>query len=339
MADRKLTFLMEVELPPYCFLSEAVEWVAFGRVPQVLHHSDGSTDEAVDYRFYWREMPDNFRPTMEYPWFDPLEFESLGVPVDKKYFAAAEKCAFEFVDDLPNRIAEFESKEPAFVENEDGSTFDFWKKMANDSREKLLELGPLKEFVDAVEAGFTPHQEIACAKLFQCLAKGEIGSEAIDYDRWDQMVEDGEYEAAARFEAVPPEAYSLDFDWMGDEILIAGRKFVALRVKTADVLKNRSFLLHTGMAVTVERFGAFYMSGNASRSSPQAKRGRRTAVDWSLMKSHLTQLALSNELPDGKENCIYALIVFAEKELGRAPSRTTVQRNMATELDALYAQT
>ena len=131
LAEAKLTFLMEVELPPYCFLSEAVEWVAFGRVPQMLHYSDGSTDEAVDYRFFWREMPDNFQPTMEYPWFDALEFESLGVPVEKEYFAAAEKCAFEYVDDLPKRIADYEAREPSIVENDDSSTFDIWKKLAN----------------------------------------------------------------------------------------------------------------------------------------------------------------------------------------------------------------
>lgn len=328
---------MEVELPPYCFLSEAVEWIAFGRVPQMQHHSDGSTDEAIDYRFYWREMPDNFQPSFEYPWFDALEFQSLGVPVEKGYFAAAEKCALEYVDNLPKQIADYEAKEPSIVENDDGSTFDIWKKLANDYREKLSELGPLKEFVDTVEAGFTPYQEIACAKLFQCLARGEIVGEAVDYDRWHKMVEDGEYEAAARFEAVPPTAFSLDFDWMGNEISIEGRKFVALRIKTADVLKNRSFLLQEGKAETVARFGAFYMSGNTSSSSPQAKRGRRTVVNWPLMKSHLTQLASRNELPDGKENCIYALIAFAEKELGRAPSRTAVQRNLAAELDALYA--
>ncbi len=329
---------MEVELPPYCFMSEAVEWIAFGRVPQMQHHSDGSTEEPVDYRFFWREMPDNFQPSFEYPWFDALEFESLGVPVEKGYFAAAEKCAFEFLDSLPRQIEEYEAKEPTLIENEDGSTFDLWKKMASDNRRKLVELGPLKDLVDSVEAGFKSHREIACAKLFQCLVKGEINSEAIDFERWDEMVEGGEYEAAAKFETVPPKAFSLGFDWMGNEIAIAGRKFVALRVKTAEVLNHRGFLLQEGKAVSVERFGAFYLSGNPSRSSPQAKRGRRAIVDWALMKSHLTQLALANELPDGKENCIYALIAFAERELGRAPSRTTVQRNMGAELDALYAQ-
>lgn len=339
MAEGKLTFLMEVELPPYCFLSEAVEWVAFGRVPQMQYHSDGSTDEPVDHRFFWREMPDNFQPSFEYPWFDRLEFESLGVPVDLEYFSAAEKCAFEYVHTLPNRIAEYEAKAPSIIEDDDGSTFDLWEKMAGDLREKFRELGPLQELVDSVEAGFRPYQEIACAKLFQQLVQGEIQSQAIDHERWDQMAEDDEYEAAAKFQNIPPDAYSLDFDWMGNEISIEGRKHVALRVKTADLLRHRSFLLQPGKSISVERFGAFYMSGNAGRSSlAQVNRGRGTVVDWSLMKSHLQQLALRNELPEGKESCIYVLIAFAENELGKSPSRTSVQRNLADDLNALYAQ-
>ncbi|MDW3182112.1 hypothetical protein [Roseobacter sp.] len=152
---------MEVELPPFCFLSEAVEWVAFGRVPQMQYHSDGSTDEPVDYRFFWREMPDNFQPNYEYPWFDRLEFESLGVPIDEEYFRAAEKCAFEYVDNLPKQIAEYEAKEPSFIEDDDGSTFDLWKKMADDFRDKLKELGPLQDLVNSVEARFRPLSDVS----------------------------------------------------------------------------------------------------------------------------------------------------------------------------------
>jgi hypothetical protein len=338
LAEEKLTFLTEVELPPYCYLSEAVEWVAFGRVPQMGHHSAETTDEVVDYRFYWRDMPDNFQPSFEYPWFDPLEFESLGVPVDEEYFKAAEKCAYEFVDSLADKIAEYEAKEPSYVEEKDGSFFNIWSRMAEGDRATLKELGPLQELVESVEARFVPHQEVACAKLFQLLAVGKIPSQAIDYDRWEQLADDNKYEAGARFEDIPSDAYSLSFDWMGNEISIGGRRHVALRVRTADILKHREFLLQSGKSISVARFGAFYISGNASRSNLQTRRGRRTVVDWALIKSHLRQMALSNQLPDGKENCIYELIAFAEKELGKSPSRTSVQRNMAEELNAHYAQ-
>lgn len=336
MADEKLTFLTEVELPPYCFMSEAVEWVAFGRVPQIQYHEDSSSDDAFDYRFYWREMPDNFRPSTEYRWFDRLEFESLGVQMDEDYFRAAEKCAFEDLDALPDRISEFEAREPVFLEEE--PTINIWKKLADQYREKLSELGPLQKLVDSVEAGFTPHQEVACAKLFQLLVQGKVRSEALNIERWERLAEDDEYELAARFEEVPSDSYSLNHDWMGDEIIIGELRHVALRVKTADILTHRSFLLQAGKSISVQRFGAFYMSDNVGRTNLKAKKGRRSVVDWSAINVYLSGLVARDELPEGKENYIYELIAFAERELGKTPSRTAVQRNMASHLDAIYSQ-
>jgi hypothetical protein len=157
LAENKPTFLTEVELPPYCFLSEAVEWIAFGRVPQMQYHSDGSSDEVVDYRFYWQEMPENFEPHFHSSWFDRLEFESLGVPVTEEYFDAAEKCFLEFTHDLPKRIKDYESKKEIYIEQEDGTTINFYAKLASEARAKLLKLAPLQSLVDEVEARFKPH--------------------------------------------------------------------------------------------------------------------------------------------------------------------------------------
>jgi hypothetical protein len=94
LAENKLTFLTEVELPDYCFMSEAVEWIAFGRVPQIQHSEFEQPGEVVDSRFY--------------PWFDRLEFELLGIPVTEDYFKAAEKCHFEDFGFVPSDITEAE---------------------------------------------------------------------------------------------------------------------------------------------------------------------------------------------------------------------------------------
>lgn len=337
MTEERLTFLTEVELPPYCFMSEAVEWIAFGRVPQLQYHADSSTDGVVDYRFYWREMPDNFEPHVEYPWFDRLEFESLGVPMPAGYIEAAEKCAFEHVRDLPKRIADYEAKKASFAEFGDEAAINVWQKLADDCRTKLDEIGHLQDFVDTVETNFDVPRDIACAKLFQLLVTGGVSSEALDLVRWESFVNQGDYKSGAEFVDVPPIAYDLSFDWMKNEIVVDDTKFVALRVKTSDLLKNSQFLFNAGTQISVERFGAFYTSRSGGRSVKKSRVGRRSVVDWAKMKAHLERLALAGSLPDGKENCIYELIAFAESELGRTPSRTAVQRNLSAELDAYYA--
>jgi hypothetical protein len=338
LADEKLTFLMEVELPPYCFLTEAVDWVAFGRVPQMQHHSDGSTDDSVDFRFDWREMPDNFEPHFIYPWFERPEFESLGIPVTEAYFSAAEKCFSEFVTELPKRIAEYEAKEPMLIEREDGSTIDFYEKSAKEYRLKLAELGPLQSIVDEVEAQFKPYYDVACAKLFQLLALGEIKCQSLNLDRWERVYDDGNFKEAALFEEVPSSAFSLDRDWRTNELELEGERHGALRVATQDILRNRTVLLQSGKPISVERFGAFYISRDTARTTRRAKAGRRSVVDWKLLQSRLEEMARSDALPEGKESCIYELIAFAESELGKGPSRTAVQRNLRHQLDALYAQ-
>lgn len=338
MAEDKLTFLTEVELPPYCFLSEAVEWIAFGRVPQMQHELDHYSDETIDVRFYWREMPDNFQPQFEYPWFDRLEFESLDIPISEAYFDAVEKCFMESVRDIPERIAEYESKEKLLIKKDDGSTLDFYQQQITDARAKLAELGPLQSMVDQIEAQFKPHYDVACAKLFQFLVLGEITCQSLNMERWERLVEEDKYQEAAQFDDIPPTEFSLGMDWAKNEIQLGGARHGALRVSIKDILDNRSTLLQSGKPLSVERFGAFYKSSNAGRTNKRAKVGRRTVINWDALKIRLKEMSNNGTLPERKENCIYELIVFSEAELGKGPSRTAVQRNLGLELDALYAQ-
>lgn len=333
-----VTYLMQVELPEYCFLSEAVEWIALGRVPQILQHDDSKHDETIDYRFYWREMPDNFEPSYVYPWFNKLEFDSLGLVMPTDYTSAAEKCFMEFVSELPKSIADNESKEPTIIEDEEGNSFDIWKKMAASDREKLKELGPLQDYVNKVEEPFLHYYEIAWAKMFQALTNGSISCEGIDYERWDRFAGNNDYEGAASFSLIDAMEFSLGFDWKKNEIIIHGKEFVSLRVKTEDILSNSSVLLNKGEVIEVERFGAFYKTKSSSITSIRRKKGRPYGVDWEQLKSHLASLQRNNQLPDSKENCIYELIMFAEGKLGKSPSRSSVQRNLNSELDTIYAQ-
>jgi hypothetical protein len=283
-------------------------------------------------------MPDNFEPGFEFPWFDRLEFESLGIPMFEGYPVAAERCHGESVRDLPETIKKYEGKQELYIHPDDDPVDNHYQKMLTEYREKLETLGPLQILVDQAESKFRPHFDVACAKLFQLLAMGQIRAEAINFERWEILSDDGEYEKAARFECVPPESFSLALDWSKNEILINGVNHVALRVKTQDVLDHSSLLLQSGKPITVERFGAFYKSGNVGRTIRKNKLGRKNVINWQELKDHLAELVLKETIPEGKENCIYELIAYAEKKLRKSPSRTAVQSNMGKELDAIYAR-
>lgn len=180
---------------------------------------------AVDARerYFWTNRlsvllawnADNFESAYEYPWYDQAEFEDLGIPINKDYFAAGEACYGEFISELPERILDYENRPSTIVVGDDGCSFDIWQKLVSDMRLKLKELKPLQVIVDEVEAQFVKFHEIAWAKVFQLLASGIIISEAIKYSQWEEMAEKNEHEMAGVFSPLKGAANTLWHDgWL-----------------------------------------------------------------------------------------------------------------------------
>lgn len=192
--------------------------------------------------------------------------------------------------------------------------------------------------MDEVEEQFRSPYEVAWAKLFQLLARGEIECTAIDLKRWESLADDGKYEEAARFEQIAPSSFALNFDWTKNRFEVRGRKFAALRVRTDEILKHRNFLLPKGKATTLERFGAYFATKGVDKPLPRQRRGRPHEVNWDELKSHLSKIIQGTSIPVTKESCIYELIAYAEKQFGKSPSRSSVQRNLNAELSLIYAQ-
>jgi len=336
LADETIVFLIQVELPNFCYLSEAVEWVAVGRVPQAQWDTDGKSDEPVDQRFYWREMPDNFEPAFIYPWFDRAEFDYLGIPIVEDYFSAAQRCYGEFVHDLPTRIQEYESKEDFLYVREDGKTQNLYVSLADESRQNLQELLPLQEIVDSTESQFWRFYEIAWAKLFQLLATGQIECSAINKERFERLYDDDRYEEAGQFHNLDSSLIPIGFDWKQNSLETADGGWASLRIRTADIITHRAGLLRLGEAVSVERVGAGFVLVGSKPAPLRRQRGRPHEVNWEELKLQLGKLIEHGSIPETKESCIYSLIVFAEKTLGRSPSRSSVQRNLNHELRLIY---
>ncbi|WP_039017399.1 hypothetical protein [Halocynthiibacter namhaensis] len=325
-------------MPPYCFLSEAIDWIALGRVPELNYHTESDADASFDARFYWGDMPDNFEPPCEYPWFDRSEFESLEIPVDERYFEAADECAFQNIGQLQDRISEYKTKAAKTIETPEGEVFDVWAKLVHDAEENLERLKPLFDIVERTEANFQRVYEIAWSKLFPLIAEGKIQCEGLDFERWDRLSETDDYRGAGRFDLIPASATSISLDWRANEITNDGRRYVAMRVRTSDLLKYRERLFHVGKSQNVEKFGMFFTSGQSLKSQKGARRGRPKLYDWIRIKEHLAELYSAGLQPDCKENCIFELICFAEKTLDQSPGRTSVQRKLKQELDAIYAR-
>ncbi|MCA0922314.1 hypothetical protein [Pseudooceanicola nanhaiensis] len=99
-----------VEVAEYCYLSEAVGFVAFGRVPAVAWEDGPELDEdgnlyGQDLRFSWREMPDNFEDSeFEFEFFEEAEFEAAGLEMPDGYIEAASSVLFGAIADAQSTV-------------------------------------------------------------------------------------------------------------------------------------------------------------------------------------------------------------------------------------------
>jgi hypothetical protein len=334
LSEKAQSFLKEVEVADHCFLSEAVEWISLGRVPEANIILEDKTYDPVESRFYWRDMPDNFEPVEYYPWYDRREFQSLGIPIREDYFQAAEICTTEGVFDLPDRIRQYQERGPLLIENDDGEPFDLTEKMISDMSESVARYGKEREIVQEVEAEFGRFLDLGWALVFQWIQREQINLEGIDLGRWEKLADEGKYQEAARFDVVPPSQVGLSTNWKANELATPAKQFVSLRVQSS-ILANLLDDARLAWSVeTVQRFGGFYRLQDPALSPPSRRRSR--SVRWDRIKSHLLRLELEGRCPQNKESCIFELIAFSEAELAVKISRTSVQRHLGKELRRIY---
>lgn len=331
-----LTFLKRVEIPEYCFLSEIVAWITLGRTPEINYVTIDETGKGVDYRFDWREMPDNFDFSSEYYRYELEEFKYLGLDVLPSFFEAADKCfdgCFDFHSDRidQNKNQKWEQSEP-----DKGELLDFYEYQLNKAKEAVNLPAPFKKIVDEHEDKFIPFYELAWSNIFQLLHSGEILIEGINYQKWNHLTDEDEYEKAANFVQLDGTKFALGHDWSDDRVTIDGEDFVALRVRTSSFLNSHAMLFRKGVEVSFRARGNYFVSDELSVEA-QPKRGRHRKIDYEVLREHLQHLKHTGRLPQVKENCIYELIVFAEKRFGTNISRTSVQKNLKNDLNEMYA--
>ena len=305
-----------------------------GRVPAAQIILEDKTYRPIDARFYWREMPDNFEPSEVFPWFDRNEFLSLGIDVPEDYFRAAEIYWEEGLSDLPSRIEEYEARTEVIIEGENGENFSLWKKMAEDYRATLQKFSAEKTIFEDVEKQFDRFLEVGWSKLFQLVHAGEVTIQAIELARWERLVDEDDYEAAASFENLQLDDVKLSFDWRNNRTDIASREYVATRVTTAEIVSRLNDLIPNWVDIPTQRFGAFHRVYATQKSV--FKRGRPPVVDWEMVRAKLQTMHAHNALPDNKESCIFHLVAYCEKDLGRKVSRSSVQRHIGEELKKFY---
>lgn len=177
---RKPTFLTPVEIPEYCFLSEALAWIALGRVPEAQITLEPKTYRPKEWRFYWREMPDNFEAPGGFWGFDESEFQANGLTVPEGYFEALEVYFENSLDQTDEMIRLYQETGSRAEANGDSDL----KRFSDEHIAKELATASAfhkeKQMVEAVARDFEGCLDLGWAKLFQLIREGTITLEAMD---------------------------------------------------------------------------------------------------------------------------------------------------------------
>ena len=334
-----INFYRQIELPEYCFLSEAVEFLALGRVLEISWSNEPLPDEngkdmGVDYRFDWREMPDNFEPIhWGYEIFDKAEFELLGIQYPKGYTEASESILFGEICDA--QVTSSVSKKFKIV--------NFPEELRDEVRAKrelanavLKKSEKVIQLYEETNEKFEVHLEKAWARLFDEIQKKSLEVCALDEAKWQSLADDDRYEDAAKFVKVPPEAVRLGFNFRQNQISFNGTDYVATRVSTDRIVALFISLMASTKPVTSEMFGQTIIVRGAV-TVPKPRKGAPHAVDWGRVREHLKAMEHKGGVPGKKEACIQELIDFTRASLGRKVGRTTIQNRLKPELNKIYA--
>lgn len=334
-----VNFYRQIEMPKFCFLSEAVEFLGLGVVPDFVSSKHPVPDENgiekyVDNRFNWYEMPDNFEPNhWGYELFESADFEFAGIPYPEGYTEISERILFGDISNARTTVELSERYQMVDLDDEYRE-----KNLQKVERAKtVLELS--EEAINlyaATNEKFEVHFERAWSLLFAEIQKGTLEVTALNEAKWEAAVEDDNYEAAAEFIRVPSEAVRLGYDFRQNQILFEGVQYVSARVATHNIVELITSIETSMKPVNGEMFGqSIIVRGAVNVSKP--RRGAPYAIDWPQVKSKLENMKLQGDIPIKKEACIQELMEFTENILGRRVARSTVQTRLRLELDEIYA--
>lgn len=340
-----IKFYKQVELPEFCFLSEAVEFLTLGRVPEINWSNEpikvgtpfGSRYEGVDDRFDWRGLPDNSEPShYGFEILDEEDFYFLNIPYPKGYVEAAESVLFGDISDAKLTVKMWGKDRISNYEKE--------------TQEELIQKvihakSFLKEQDESIRLYKKTHKDLevfferSWAIIFDKIQSEQITVFGIDETVWDELAEKGEYEKAAETLEIPKEAVRLGHDYRQNQFSYSGQTFIAARVSTksiVDIFLNAASLTKLN---EVEKWGQFIsLRDDSGIQSQQLRRGTRSKIDWQALREFLAANNQKGLIPEKKEACIAEVIEFAQNKLKRKVGRSTVQRQLKPELDKLYAQ-
>jgi hypothetical protein len=305
-SDRELVVLVPTPAAAYCYLFEALLWVALQRIPMAVPWDDG-----IDRRISTDDM-DNAEPRLEFEPISDEECQRIGLPPNPEYAAFIEGDYHSRPEDI-ERLLRLDLEPP-------------------DRARLLADLEASRQHYEAVDAWdqrFEEFLELPKCRLFIALREGKILSagkriparadksfpERLEGDEWDRWV-------AEPWQQIPSGNWlSGEIDWVGCKASGRHASYTLVMVSTEQLMAAFPPTLEpAGQAV---RIGDCYRLDDESSAARPGKRGR-PSLDWDAFHIEMAKRVKAGSLPQKQEALIADMQSWCARVWKRPVGRSTL---------------
>lgn len=334
-------YLKAAKIPEHCYLSEFVEWIALGRLPEFIHSKNTPRiNNDVDLRFDPENMPENFKISSKF--FDCFSKDECllhGIEYDDEYAECAryvwEHCAAsQFGCEFETPNVRRDSISLGFEENHE--------KFMEEHGHALETFGRKWDYVEKKKDTYSRILEKAWGTVHHHIHSGNLQVEGMRWRDWNEIskpisdLNGAEISKLVPFKPIPPSEITLSLPWETNETEHDNGYF-NLRVNTK-YLEEISPLASFGQ-VSVTRIGGTYVYNeeHSPPTSEASKRpGRKQMCNWDKVRSWFISAHVNKETPPNKDSAVQFVIAMVEKEYSKEPARTTVLDQMKDVFKLAY---
>ncbi len=324
------TILVRAKIAAKCFLSEALYWRAFGRIPVELHDDKG----------FWRDNAENYdgvqQPPPDGEELSDDECRFAGIPIDPRMQALLTDRPSLPLEHYSMMIETIQRIKPPYQEGwhpHDG---------INQYREKQVEA----EKYHADVAGWMPHLDEYLdefkAEICLDLRRGKLKAmgrrlphPSVDVS-YEQLSESGLGLGSLQIESIPESAWlTQNIDWSAGTIISKVASFTWIQLNVPDLLNRYppKSLLKPGQVFPI---GASVAVAGLTTSSATSTSSRgRPPLPWDSFHVEVARLYATSSMPEKKEAAIALLQEWFLQDTGKAVSRSAIGAKLKPYIDQI----
>ncbi len=332
-----MRYFREVALPEQMSISEAVDWIAFGLLPEA-HWELDDNNEPIEARMQVESILQRFGHPFgsNMDTLDAGYFSEFLPEVDaERYFSAFEVCLGETPEQLTesiNRWGGFENIASRETSPEHENLSEIYGDKVNDLRAELDAAIRLRE----IRIPLARRESSARAKLLLKMISGEIPAQGVRLPLLDSDTDNFQPDDwPTSFNVIRPENWRFEgVNWDDSNLVSWSDRYLGVVVSTIKILEHfpRPDTQPLGMSGTL--VGRVFLVESDSPyfegpSVAQPEKGRRHQTEKILdaaIYSHLNSLVKSNNFPPKIEAQIAEISDFVRQRLAHTLTRTTAQR-------------